>query len=76
MSQLVENERAKLTANWLNAIAGGLMTAGVVTPLVAFGLGLLGPTVSVILVFAITFGCGCTSIALQVMGLRVLRRLM
>ncbi len=45
--KLVTNERTKLTATCLNPVAGGLLTAGIVAPLVAavFGLG-TGPHLS------------------------------
>ena len=39
-AKLVANERAKLTAAYLNAAAAGLFTAGVVAPLVAAIFGL------------------------------------
>jgi hypothetical protein len=37
---LVDNERAKLTANWLNTLSAGTIIAGCVTPLVAIAYGL------------------------------------
>jgi hypothetical protein len=37
---LIENERAKLTANWLNTLSAGTIIAGCVTPLVAIAYGL------------------------------------
>jgi hypothetical protein len=37
---LVESERAKLTANWLNTLSAGTVIAGCVTPLVAIAYGL------------------------------------
>jgi hypothetical protein len=40
---LVHNERTKLTANWLNTLAAGIILTGVVAPLVAAIYGLPGP---------------------------------
>jgi hypothetical protein len=40
---IVENERRKLTANWLNAIASGMIVTGAVAPLVAVAIGLAPP---------------------------------
>ena len=37
---LIDNERAKLTANWLNTLSAGTIIAGCVTPLVAIAYGL------------------------------------
>ena len=42
MSKLTD-ERAKLTANWLNAVASGMMITGVVAPAVATYFGIPGP---------------------------------
>jgi len=36
---LVHNERAKLTANFLNALSSGVTIAGFVAPLIAVGVG-------------------------------------
>jgi multisubunit Na+/H+ antiporter MnhG subunit len=41
---LVENERWKLTAAWLNTMAAGTVIAGAVTPLVALAYGLRADT--------------------------------
>jgi hypothetical protein len=35
----VLNERTKLTANWLNAIAAGVIVTGAIAPVVAFVYG-------------------------------------
>ena len=40
---LVHNERTKLTANWLNTLAAGIILTGAVAPLVAAIYGLPGP---------------------------------
>jgi len=36
---LVDNERTKLTANFLNALSSGVIIAGFVAPLIAVGVG-------------------------------------
>jgi hypothetical protein len=40
---LIHNERTKLTANWLNTLAAGIILTGAVAPLVAAIYGLPGP---------------------------------
>ncbi len=42
MSQ-IDNERIKLTASYVNTMAGAFFTAGVVAPLAAAVFGLAGP---------------------------------
>jgi hypothetical protein len=42
MSDVVHNERTKLTAAWLHAIASGIMITGVVAPLIAAYLNFAG----------------------------------
>ena len=39
---LVHNERLKLTANWLNTLAAGIIVTGVVAPAVAALYGVQG----------------------------------
>ncbi len=75
MSQIVENERAKLTAAWLNTVSGGLMTAGVITPFVAFVLGLLGATVTLPSIAVVASLCLLVAIGLHLWARFVLRRL-
>jgi hypothetical protein len=41
---LIDNERTKLTANWLNALAAGVVITGVVAPIVGVIYGVLGPS--------------------------------
>ena len=47
---LIENERQKLTANWLNAIASGMIITGGVAPLVAIALNVANAAFSTVLV--------------------------
>jgi hypothetical protein len=62
---LVYNERAKLTANYLNGAAGSFFAAGVVAPLAAAVFGLAGPgtpvstltlALGVLIFFAVSIG--------------------
>jgi hypothetical protein len=48
---LIANERTKLTANWLNAMASGLITTGIVAPGIAVAFGVV-PGVGVLTVVA------------------------
>jgi hypothetical protein len=41
--RLVHNERLKLTAAYLNTVAGAIMVTGVVAPIVALSYDLPGP---------------------------------
>jgi hypothetical protein len=50
---LVQNERTKLTANWLNALAAGIVITGVVAPLVASIYGVAGPSQAGYVVIAV-----------------------
>jgi hypothetical protein len=48
-----DDERTKLTANWLNAMASGVMITGVVAPAVAAYFNVPGPLQSGITVFLV-----------------------
>ena len=41
---LIQNERLKLTANWLNGLATGVVVTGAVAPVVAALYGVAGPS--------------------------------
>ncbi len=67
---LVHNERTKLTANWLNAIAAGAIIVGAFAALVH---GLIGPDVDAatgLLIFGVWFvaGGGLHVIARSLLG--------
>ena len=51
---LIDNERTKLTANWLNALAAGVVVTGVVAPAVGVIYGVPGPSGAGYLILAIS----------------------
>ena len=67
---LVRNERLKLTASWLNTLAGACMTAGVIAPLAAALFG-----VATVPVSSLTLGLGVLIFFLVGIGLHLLARL-
>lgn len=74
---LIHNERAKLTATYLNTAAGGLFGAGFVAPIAAAVFGVAGPAGAVP---TLTLGLGAliflgASLALQVAARYVLKGL-
>ena len=73
---LVRNERLKLTAGWLNALAAGIIIAGAVAPLVAAIYRFPGPTQIGYTAVAV-FGIGWLLIgtALHLVARRLLRGL-
>lgn len=72
---LIHNERTRLTANWFNALAAALVTAGVFAPLAAFFYGVSQmPQDSPRLMLA-TIACFAGGAFLHAMGHSVLRRL-
>jgi len=72
---LVHNERTKLIANWFNALAAALVTAGVFAPVAAFFYGVSHmPQNSAQLVLATT-ACFVGGTFLHGMAHAVLRRL-
>lgn len=70
---LVENERAKLTANWLNTLSAGTIIAGCVTPLVAIAYGLRPGGVSLgnSFILALSIGWIVMGVALR-LGARII----
>jgi hypothetical protein len=54
---LVHNERIKLTANWLNTLATGLIAAGVFAPAIAVLYGLSSLSLGSVFVAAVLAGC-------------------
>ena len=74
---LVDNERAKLTANWLNTLSAGTIIAGCVTPLVAIAYG-LRPGAEPLdrgFIFALSFGWILIGVALHLVARIILGRL-
>ncbi len=76
MSNLVHNERIKLTAAWLNTLSGGLMAAGVFTPVAAFVLGVSAFTGSRAALAALSVACLAIGFALHWMARRMLGKLL
>lgn len=72
---LVHNERTKLTAAWLNAVATALIAAGLFAPLAALLYGLTELRVSFAEVSLTFAGCLAGSLFLHVIGLMLLGRL-
>ncbi len=64
-SDLVHNDRVKLTAGWLNTLAGGLVAAGVFTPLATLALGTAPVAVSVVTLAVLSFGCFALGLGLH-----------
>lgn len=76
MSELVHNERIKLTANLLNTGASGMFITGVVAPIVAAVYGVPGPAQAPTwLVVTLTFAWRAAAAILHVLARRVLGRL-
>ncbi len=76
MTDLVHNERTKLTAAWLNTIGSGIMITGVVGPFLAAYLNLGGTSTftfpSLVVATIVCFG---TSVALHLTARALLGRL-
>ena len=72
---LVENERTKLTASWLNALATALVAAGAFAPAAALIYGLSRPVLSPFYISLITVVCVVGGYALHLIGRAFLGRL-
>ena len=62
---LIRNERVKLTASYVNTIAGGVFTVGGLAPIFAVLYGATSPTVPIWLVVGIALICWIASAALH-----------
>ena len=71
---LIANERTKLTANWLNAMASGFVLTGIVGPGVAVAFGLV-PNVPLLTVFASSVIWLLSAISLHIYARVLLGRL-
>ena len=72
---LVSNERAKLTANWFNALGASLVAAGVFAPAIAFLYGISQPALDGVHGSLVAFACVAGGVLLHFMGRWMLRRL-
>ena len=76
MNDLVHNERAKLTATWLNSIGSGIMVTGVVAPVLAAYLNFAGATRVATGALILTSGaCFVASLGLHLIARTLLGRL-
>lgn len=71
---IIDNERAKLTANWLNGLSVATFAVGGLAPLLStfYGSATSGPVVTLTVVSVV---CVIASVALHFAGRRVLRGL-
>jgi hypothetical protein len=72
---LVENEKTKLTASWLNALATALVAAGFFAPAAAVLYGLSDLKVGAVFMIAVALGCLAFGLTLHIGGRVLLRRL-
>lgn len=72
---LVHNERTKLTAAWLNALAAALIAAGVFAPVVALMYGLPQMSADGSRLSLVTLGCIAGGAFLHWLGRALLGRL-
>lgn len=72
---LVQNERTKLTAAWLNALAAALIAAGVFAPVVALMYGLSQVSADGSRLSMMTLGCLAGGVFIHWLGRAVLGRL-
>ena len=72
---LVHNERTKLTATWLNALATALVAAGFFAPAAALIYGLSQLAIGRGTMVALALGCLCLGAGIHIIGRAVLGRL-
>ena len=72
---LIANERTKLTANWLNALATGIIAAGAFAPMAVSIYGVSHPGLSWLLLSLLSATCFAFGVFLHVLGRLALRRL-
>jgi hypothetical protein len=72
---LIANERTKLTANWLNALATAIIAAGAFAPMAVSIYGVSYPGLSWILLSLLSATCCAFDVFLHVLGRLALRRL-
>jgi hypothetical protein len=72
MNKTVPNERRKLTASWLSAVATALMTAGVFAPAASQIYGFGANRADNTLVFVSSAVCAAVSLGLHLIGRQLL----
>ena len=72
---LVANERTKLTAAWLNALATALVATGVFAPAAALLYGVSGAALPGVALLLTTIACFVVGVFLHMLGRFALRRL-
>jgi hypothetical protein len=72
---LVHNERTKLTATWLNALATALVAAGTFAPLAALMYGFSAPAANQIVLGGLALVCFVAGLCLHWGGRAYLKRL-
>ncbi len=72
---LIHNERTKLTAAWLNALATALVTAGVFAPGAALLYGFSHFAIEPAGIVGLAVGCLCVGAGIHLLGRTVLGRL-
>ena len=69
---LVHNERTKLTASWLNALATALLAAGAFAPAAAWLYGLSALPIGAGYLSALACACLVAGVGLHFIGLSIL----
>jgi hypothetical protein len=72
---LVHNERIKLTANWLNTLATGLIAAGVFAPGIAVLYGLSSLSLGSLFVATVLASCLALGVTIHLVALMLLARM-
>jgi hypothetical protein len=72
---LVHNERTRLTASWLNALATALIAAGGFAPAAAWLYGLSALPVGAVYLTTVGVVCAAGGFSLHLVALATLRRL-
>jgi hypothetical protein len=72
MTKLVENERLKLTATWLNTLATAIFTVGGFGPIVSYGFGLVPGSIDRFTVIAAAGTCLVVATAIHLVARDIL----
>ena len=72
MTKLVDNERVKLTATWLNTLATAIFAVGGFGPIVSYGFGLVPSSIDRLTVIAAAGTCLAVSTTIHLVARGVL----